>query len=439
MKKLNSKYYLIIFCVFYILLIGVMGAYIYHAFQLKCKEIVTTVHTRIDNLEESGILNKYTIKKENEQYRMLLEIVHGKKTLDEFKEFNKKILKAREEHFSHLIDSLFVNEKYEVAVRYDMSQLTLHDQKKELLEAPITLLQTSRKVEKSYKTNTSNWEVQESSERTDVREEEKEYKHHFSLYQNQYIDIKNIISIALLSLLPLLILTAIVAISLLVVYYIAYRTIKQKEKEVDNLYNMVDNVSHEFKLPIATLKYGCNNLALEYQSPTIDLLMRQVNRLDRLQNSLTPYMTSDNNPYTVKDLTQMMDDLRQLYPEVKLYEQWDAQEEVLLDKTKMETILLNLIENSIKYGGTAIQCNISTNDKHYIFSVLDNGIGIAKDQQRDIFKKFYRIREGNIHNTTGLGIGLYQVQQIVESLNGQININSKPQKGTTFIITIPYV
>jgi len=150
-------------------------------------------------------------------------------------------------------------------------------------------------------------------------------------------------------------------------------------------------------------------------------------------------MLNDNNPYTVKDLTQMMDDLRQLYPEVKLYEQWDAQEEVLLDKTKMETFLLNLIENSIKYGGTDIQCNISTNDKHYIFSVIDNGIGIAKDQQKDIFKKFYRIREGNIHNTTGLGIGLYQVQQIVESLNGQININSKPQKGTTFIITIPYV
>lgn len=439
MKKLNSKYYLIIFCVFYLLLIGVMGAYIYHAFQLKCKEIVTTVHTRIDNLEESGILNKYTIKKENEQYRMLLDIVHGEKTLDEFKEFNKKVIKSREEHFSHIIDSLFVDEKYEVAVRYDMSQLKLHDQKKEILDAPITLLQTSRKVDKSYKTNTSNWEVQESSERTDVREEQKEYKHHFSLYQNQYIDIKNIISIALLSLLPLLILTAIVAISLLVVYYIAYRTIKQKEKEVDNLYNMVDNVSHEFKLPIATLKYGCKNLSKEYESPTINLLLRQVDRLDRLQNSLNPILSDEEEDYIKEDALVLIEDLQNLYPEVLLSIEWNAKDELNLSKTKIETVLLNLLENSIKYGGTKIKCIISSEANQYTITIIDNGMGIAKDKQSDIFKKFYRIREGNIHNTQGLGIGLYQVQQIVRSLHGSININSKLQVGTTFKITIPYV
>lgn len=439
MKKLNSKYYLLIFCVFYLLLIGVMGAYIYHAFQLKCKEIVSVVNTKIDKLEDSGILNKYTIKKENEQYRMLLEIIHGEKTLEDFKKFNQNILKSREEHFSHIIDSLFINEKYEVAVRYDMSQLKLHNPKKDLLDSPITLLQTSRKVNKSYKTNTSNWEVQESSERTDVREEQKEYKHHFSLYQNQYIDIKNIISIALLSLLPLLVLTAIVAISLLVVYYIAYRTIKQKEKEVDNLYNMVDNVSHEFKLPIATLKYGCKNLSKEYESPTVNLLLRQVDRLDRLQNSLNPILSDEEESYKKEDALVLIEDLQNLYPEVLLAIEWNAKNELNLSKTKIETVLLNLLENSIKYGGTDIKCIISSEANQYTITVMDNGMGIAKDKQSDIFKKFYRVREGNIHNTQGLGIGLYQVQQIVKSLNGNININSKLQVGTTFKITIPYV
>ncbi|MCC9041576.1 HAMP domain-containing histidine kinase [Myroides sp. M-43] len=439
MKKLKSKYYFIIFCLFYLLLIGVMGAYIYHAFQLKCKEIVSVVNTKIDNLEDSGILNKYTIKKENEQYRMLLEIIHGEKTLDEFKEFNQNILKSREEHFSHIIDSLFVNEKYEVAVRYDMSQLKLHNPKKDLLDRPITLLQTSRKVDKSYKTNTSNWEVQESSERTDVREEQKEYKHHFSLYQNQYIDIKNIISIALLSLLPLLVLTAVVAISLLIVYYITYRTIKQKENEVINLYNMVDNVSHEFKLPIATLKYGCKNLSKEYDSPTVQLLLRQVDRLDRLQNSLAPVFSEGHETYKKEEALRMIEDLQNLYPEVYLSIEWNTKEEITLPKTKIETVILNLLENSIKYGGTEIKCIISSETHHYIMTVIDDGMGIAKDKQKDIFKKFYRIQEGNIHNTQGLGIGLYQVQQIIKSLNGNININSKLQVGTTFKITIPYV
>ncbi|MGL4584140.1 MAG: ATP-binding protein [Flavobacterium sp.] len=438
MKKLNSKYYLLAFCVSYLLLIGVMGAYIYHAFQLKCKEIVTTVHTRIDNLEESGVLDKFTIKKENEQYLMLLEVVHGDRTLDSFKKFNREILKSREVYFSHLIDSLFVDEKYEVAVRYDMTQLKLHDSKKDILDKPITLLQTTREVDKSYKTNTSNWEVQENSERTDVREVQREYKHHFSLYQNQYIDIKNIITTALYSLLPLLILTTVVAISLLVVYYVTYRTIKQKEKEVINLYNMVDNVSHEFKLPIATLKYGCNNLSKEYDSPTVQLLLRQVNRLDRLQNSLNPVLAGTDSNYKKEDATQMIEDLSALYPDIHFNLQWETIDEVSITKTKLETILLNIIENSAKYDGTEIKCLIESEAHNYIITVVDNGMGIAKDKQKDIFKKFYRIREGNVHNTTGLGIGLYQVQQIVKSLNGNININSKLKVGTTFKITIPY-
>lgn len=439
MKKLNFKYYLLAFCVSYLLLIGVMGAYIYHAFQLKCKEIVTTVHTRIDNLEESGVLDKFTIKKENEQYLMLLEVVHGDRTLDSFKKFNKEILKSREVYFSHLIDSLFVDEKYEVAVRYDMTQLKLHDSKKDLLDKPITLLQTTREVDTSYKTNTSNWEVQENSERKDVREVQREYKHHFSLYQNQYIDIKNIITTALYSLLPLLILTTVVAISLFVVYYVTYRTIKQKEKEVTNLYNMVDNVSHEFKLPIATLKYGCNNLSKEYDSPTVQLLLRQVDRLDRLQNSLNPVLSGTESNYKKEDATQMIEDLGALYPDVQFILKWETTDEISIAKTKLETILLNIIENSAKYGGTEIECAITSTNNRYHIAIKDNGMGIAKDKQKDIFKKFYRIREGNVHNTTGLGIGLYQVQLLVESLIGNINIISTPQIGTTFKITIPYV
>jgi two-component system phosphate regulon sensor histidine kinase PhoR len=421
---------------------GMMSFYIYNVYQLKCKEIVSTVNQKIDTLEESRVLDKFTIKKENEQYKMLLQVIHGTTTLDEFKEKNKLISESRETYFTSLIDSLFANEKYEVAIRYDLTQIVLYDPKRELLNQPITLLQTTRKVDKTYKTNTSNWEVQESSKNSDDEQEKnsiENYKHHFSLYQQQYIDIKNISSIALLSLMPLLVLTIIIAISLLCIYYITYRTIKQKEREVDNLYNMVDNVSHEFKLPIATLKYGCNNLLQEYTSPTIQLLLRQVDRLDRLQNTLIPFIANDNTPFTQANLSVLIEDLQPLYPDTHFSIHWNTPNEIPLGKTKVETILLNLIENSVKYGGTTVQCTIEATNNTYIFTISDNGIGIAKELQQDIFKKFYRVREGNIHNTKGLGIGLYQVQQIVTSLHGQININSKPQKGTTFKITIPYV
>lgn len=438
MKKLNSKYYLIIFCVFYILLLGLMGFYFNQAIRLKQKAINSLAHEKIDELLEQKSYKNISLNKESELYRHFLALKQKETNIENI----KKSYNNDSELFNTKVDSTFKELGYKVAAKFTITQITLNDKKINLLDEPFTFLETTEKVVNPQKINTSEWEINETSthgKNDNCVEVENDKDLHITVHQEKEIEVVNYLSIVLKQLLPLLIGSSLICIFILVLYYITYRTIKHKEREVANLYNMVDNVSHEFKLPIATLKYGCSNLAREYQSPTIDLLMRQINRLDRLQNSLTPSMLNDNISYTENDLRQMMDDLRQLYPKVKLDEQWDAQEEVLLDKTKMETILLNLIENSIKYGGTDIQCNISTNDKHYIFSVIDNGIGIAKDQQRDIFKKFYRIREGNIHNTTGLGIGLYQVQQIVESLNGQININSKPQKGTTFIITIPYV
>lgn len=438
MKKLNSKYYLIIFCVFYILLLGLMGFYFNQAIRLKQKAINSTAHEKIDNLLEQNFYKNISLSKEGELYKYFLALKQNETSIDNI----KKNYSHTSELFTAKVDSTFKELGYKVAAKFTITQITLNDKNINLLDEPFTFLETTEKVVHPQKINTSEWEINETSthdKNDNCIEIENDKDLHITVHQEKEIEVINYLSIVLKDLSPLLLGSILICVFILALYFITYRTIKQKEKEVTNLYNMVDNVSHEFKLPIATLKYGCNNLAREYQSPTIALLMRQINRLDRLQNSLTPSMISDNIPYTVNDLTQMINDLRQLYPEVKLYEQWDAKEDVILDKTKMETILLNLIENSIKYGGTDIQCNISTNDKHYVFSVTDNGIGISKDQQKDIFKKFYRIREGNIHNTTGLGIGLYQVQQIVESLNGQININSKPQKGTTFIITIPYV
>jgi two-component system phosphate regulon sensor histidine kinase PhoR len=104
----------------------------------------------------------------------------------------------------------------------------------------------------------------------------------------------------------------------------------------------------------------------------------------------------------------------------------------------METIILNLLENSVKYGATEITCHITQHSNSIVLMVKDNGLGIEKEEQKLIFKKFYRIINNNVHTTTGLGIGLYQVQQIVQQLNGNIELISKINTGTTFKISLPY-
>ncbi|MDM1398490.1 HAMP domain-containing histidine kinase [Myroides odoratimimus] len=438
MKKLNSKYYLIIFCVFYILLLGLMGFYFNQAIRLKQKAINSLAHEKIDDLLEQSSYKNMSLNKESELYKHFLALKKQETSIDIIKEdYNHN-----SELFTTKVDSTFKELGYKVAAKFTITQITLNDKNINLLDEPFTFLETNEKVVHPQKINTSEWEINETStlDQNDNHIGVKNDKDlHITVHQEKEIEVVNYLSIVLKQLLPLFIGSSLICIFILVLYYITYRTIKHKEKEVANLYNMVDNVSHEFKLPIATLKYGCKNLSKEYDSPTINLLLRQVNRLDRLQNSLNPVLSDEEESYKKEDALVLIEDLQNLYPEALLSLKWSAKEELNLPKTKIETVLLNLLENSIKYGGTEIKCSVSSDANQYIITVIDNGMGIAKDKQSDIFKKFYRIREGNIHNTQGLGIGLYQVQQIVKSLHGSININSKLQVGTTFKITIPYV
>jgi len=202
---------------------------------------------------------------------------------------------------------------------------------------------------------------------------------------------------------------------------------------------MVDNVSHEFKLPIATLKYGCNNLKQEYDSPTVALIQRQIDRLERLQNQLGhAVIETVISPFSQANLSQLIDDLKLNHPSINFSIIWAINDVINLPKTEIETILLNLFENSIKYGGTAITCSVSVKDNLLQLQVSDNGMGIAKTEQHLIFRKFYRIIHNNVHNTVGLGIGLYQVKSIVEKYQGHIKVDSKLTEGTTFLIRIPY-
>ena len=71
-------------------------------------------------------------------------------------------------------------------------------------------------------------------------------------------------------------------------------------------------------------------------------------------------------------------------------------------------------------------------------SIADNGIGISKTDQKHIFDKFYRASTGNIHKFKGLGLGLYYVKRIAQAHGGDVSVSSKPGKGSTFTITLPY-
>ena len=109
------------------------------------------------------------------------------------------------------------------------------------------------------------------------------------------------------------------------------------------------------------------------------------------------------------------------------------------DQVHITNVLFNLLDNAVKYSKEAPIIELTTeniNDK-IIVSIKDNGIGIAKEYQKQIFERFYRVPTGNVHDVKGFGLGLHYVKKIVDAHNGTIKVESALGKGTMFVIIFP--
>ena len=110
------------------------------------------------------------------------------------------------------------------------------------------------------------------------------------------------------------------------------------------------------------------------------------------------------------------------------------------DEMHITNVIFNLLDNAAKYGGASPEIDIETHqtEKGIFLSVSDKGPGIAKEQQKDIFEKFYRISTGNVHDVKGFGLGLHYVRTIVDAHEGKIKLNSKVGEGSQFELFFPY-
>ena len=109
------------------------------------------------------------------------------------------------------------------------------------------------------------------------------------------------------------------------------------------------------------------------------------------------------------------------------------------DKEALIEVLVNLIDNGMKYSLEEKQLEVKTGkDGEFAFvSIKDNGMGIAKNQLDKLFEKFYRVPTGDVHDTKGSGLGLSIVKHIVDAHDGKVTINSKPGEGSEFKVLIP--
>ena len=124
---------------------------------------------------------------------------------------------------------------------------------------------------------------------------------------------------------------------------------------------------------------------------------------------------------------------------VQLHFRLDAANFILkADRNYLLIVIMNLLDNAIKYSKEPHISIVTRNEgRNVLFSITDNGVGIDKKEQRKIFEKFYRSREGEVYNTKGFGLGLTFVKMILDAHKGQIEIESIPGLGSTFHVSLP--
>ncbi len=234
--------------------------------------------------------------------------------------------------------------------------------------------------------------------------------------------------------------------------YFFYRQKSLNEIQKD----FVQNFTHEFKTPVATLALAAETLEnkniiekpeklatyagiVKYQA---DYLRKQIEKLLKFAHTESGKLHLEKKSVDMHELIR--ESITHITPLIQqknacLQLKLNANKPILAgDRDYIIIVITNLIENAIKYSKQPV-ITITTINKPGLFalSVADNGIGIEKKQVKKLFRKFYRIQNNEEYTAKGFGIGLTFVKKIINAHKGRIYVESNPGKGSTFTVELP--
>ena len=217
--------------------------------------------------------------------------------------------------------------------------------------------------------------------------------------------------------------------------------------------NFLLSITHELKSPIASIRLGFETLQRKKLSEEQShiLLKNGINDTDRLNNLVSDLLLSARLESTYQLNTELfsleilieecVQLLKQKFPNailnVNLIQEMP---EILADYSAIRSIIINLLENAVKYSDMVPEINIglTSNNERCSIEISDNGIGIDQSERKKIFEKFYRVGNEDQRKTKGTGLGLYIVDQIVRAHHGSITVSSNQPKGTIFNVFLPF-
>ncbi len=242
-------------------------------------------------------------------------------------------------------------------------------------------------------------------------------------------------------------------------FFITIRTLIRQKKLSEIKSDFINNMTHEFKTPLATISLAVDALKnekvvgdrtkMEYFTSIIKEENKRMNKQVEtiLQAALLDKQAVQLNLKKLSAHTLIRSALNnmQLQVEEKMGQleiHLDAQNDMInADEVHFTNLINNLLDNAVKYSKNNLKIKLCTQNigKQIQIKIEDNGIGMNKDTLNKIFEKFYRAHTGNIHNVKGFGLGLSYVKTMVDAHHGTIQAESVLGKGSAFTITMPLV
>lgn len=241
-------------------------------------------------------------------------------------------------------------------------------------------------------------------------------------------------------------------------FYYTIKVIVEQKKLSEMKNDFLNNMTHEFKTPIATISIATGTIKKWLDKGQPDRALRFVNIIEEENKRMNSQVGKVLQMARI-DKREFKLNLEEVYGEDVLL---NAAEKIAMqveqkggevrleleatnsvieaDETHFTNIVHNLLDNANKYSpeNPVITIRSSNRSAGFQFEIEDNGLGISKEARKHIFDKFYRVPTGNLHDIKGFGLGLSYVQAIVTAHGGTIEVKSELGKGSTFIVWMPF-
>lgn len=240
-------------------------------------------------------------------------------------------------------------------------------------------------------------------------------------------------------------------------FTVSVRTIMRQKKLSEMKDDFINNMTHEFKTPVATISLACEALQDPDMAANENIRMRYLHIIGdenkRMSRQIEKVLQTARLERGEWELNRESIDTHTLLNEVitnmtmqieaangNIHANLQATDyQIFADKIHFVSVLQNLLDNANKYSPKGANIGVSTYNEggKWVLQISDEGVGMTSEQVKKIFDKFYRVPKGNLHDVKGFGLGLNYVKNITQAHGATITVKSSPQKGSTFTVYWP--